>query len=328
AHRSKPQRVAADRSDPGRRHDGPRRRRVLCGRRHDGAPDRRHTRARPRGEGEAGPSGEGPRGGRAAARGGGRAGGGGRGCGGRGRGRGRRGPRLRGRAGERRAQGGGPGRLLGRGFSRGRDRLEHLVAADGRSGTVRPGAGPVLRDALVQPARVDAGRGGDTRRGHGRGDGRTPRGLPPLHRQAAGGRGQRAGLRRQPHPERAFPGGRAVRGRRPRLAGGGGRGRAQLLRVPAAVLRAVRDRGHGRPRRLRERARGAAGRVGGEVRAAADAARPRRRGPGRNQSGRGFPGLHRRRAWTAAPGAGPPVRGAPGIARPDAARGGGEGRGM
>ena len=143
-------------------------------------------------------------------------------------------------------------------------------------------------------------RSGPGDRGHP-GPGHRPRGRRRGDRAAArggqaAGRGRRPrGLHRQPAAERAPARGARLRRGRPRHARGDRRGRAQHVRLPAAVLRAVRDRRHGRARRLRERLSHARARPRPGVRAAAGAPRAGRAGPARDQVRRGLRGVRRRR---------------------------------
>ena len=130
-------------------------------------------------------------------------------------------------------------------------REQHLLARHQRARDLRRASAALPRNALVQPARVDAGRRGDPAASGPRP--RSPSGSSAcsLDRQAPERRRAQRRLHRQPPADGAVLRGGAVRRGGPRLAARHRRGRPQLLRLPPALLRPVPDRRHGGPRRLR-----------------------------------------------------------------------------
>src|SRR3954471_2132573 len=295
----------------GRRDDGRRDRRALRARRPHGATGRRFIRADGAGDRAPATADGGSRGGRVAGR-------GGAACGGR-RGERRRSRGRRRRPGDRSgsrepgAQGRDPRpRVEG---DRRHHRHQHLVAADRGAGRQRRAAGAAPRRALVQPAGVDAGHGGDRgSRDGSRGGGAGP-GVPQRRRQGAR-RGRRPRrLRLQPPADGAAARGAGDRRRGPDHARGPRHDRPQHLRFPAPVLRPVPDRRHGGAGHLRRRLQDARTRRRAGVRAAAGARRARGGGACRREGRGRVRGLLRRGARAAAARARPPLRGAGEAAR-------------
>lgn len=142
---------------------------------------------------------------------------------------------------------------------------QHILVPDRQPGRF-PSPPPALpRSPLVQPAGMGARGGSDPlRRDGGVHACSVPR--PARRDRETGGAGWRQPrFRGEPSAIRVVPRGTRLCGRGRRIPPGGRRRRPLLLRVPAAVLRAFRDRGHGRIGHLHERLRDVAGTPRGEL---------------------------------------------------------------
>ena len=168
-------------------------------------------------------------------------------------------------------------------------RLQHVHHF--HRGAVRAGRQPgaVPRRALLQPVAVHPRRGNHPARRHiGRHHRRRPR-TRPRRRQADRRRQGRHRLRAQPPAVRAVPRGRPAGGAGHRDRGGHRHPGPHHLRLPAAVLRTVRHRRHGRTGRLQLLLQVAADGVPGTLRHAEDPQRPRGRREAGHQDRRRLP---------------------------------------